>query len=375
MHNLFSPLLRVKDPRRAHNRLYPMDYILLVVFTASLSGCRSWYEIEDYAIDWEDTLRSLYHKLTGVSLKHCSPCHDTLNRAISLLDIEAFEEAYSTWLQGILKLTTRQHICIDGKTMRGVKKRNFDSSSHTISAYSPQDLASVAQVYIGDKENEIVGIKQLLAKLNLQESMVSIDAIGTQTEIARSIVDKGGDYVLPLKNNQKHSLQEVESYFCPLYQQNIKREERMELGHGRIETRIIESILAPLELEASRILSRWSGLASIHRVTRIREDKKTGKQSREQGYYISSGKDLGQIRKVIREHWAIENKLHYMLDVYMGQDLSEKRQGNAAQIMDMIMKVNLLIMQRLKLAKKSSVPRIEKFLSRISPEKLIQLEI
>ncbi len=140
--------------------------------------------------------------------------------------------------------------------------------------------------------------------------------------------------VLPIKNNQKHSLEEIESLFCPLYRKHIVVDEQVELGHGRIETRLVESLLHPLSLEPSSVLSRWANLSSVHKVTRIREDKKTGKKSQELVYYISSEVELSRIRTVIREHWAIENKHHYILDVYLGQDMSSKRQGNIAQIMD-----------------------------------------
>lgn len=376
MYNLYAPLLSVSDPRRDHKKLYPLDYLLLVVFTASLSGCQSWYDIEDYAKDWSEDLKSLYHKLTGETLEHYTPCDDTLNRAISLLDVDSFENAYCSWLEEFLVCISGEHLCIDGKTMGGgVKKLSFDSACHTISAYSPRALAIVAQVYINGKESEIGGVKLLLEKLNLEESIVSIDAIGTQVELAQDIIDRGGDYVLPAKSNQKHSLQEIESLFCPLYRNHLIVDEQVELGHGRIETRVVESLLHPLDLEPSKILSRWAKLSSVHKVTRIREDKKTGKKSQEVAYYISSEVDLARIRAVIREHWAIENKLHYMLDVYLSQDMSSKRQGHVAQIMDIIMKVNLFIMQRLRERKKSSVPRIQKFLARLNLKLITQLEI
>lgn len=357
MYNLYAPLLAVSEPRRDHKKPYPMDYLLLVVFSSSLSGCQSWYDIEDYAKDWAEGLKALYQKLTGETLEHYTPCHDTLNRAMSLLDVNSFERAYCSWLEGFLACTSGEHLCIDGKTIREVKKLSFDSACHTISAYAPRDLASVAQVYINGKDSELSGIKLLLEKLDLRESIVSMDALATQVELVQDLIDRGADYVLPIKNNQKHSLEEIESLFCPLYRKHIVVDEQVELGHGRIETRLVKSLLHPLSLEASSVLSRWAKLSSVYKVTRIREDKKTGKRSREVVYYISSEVNLPRIRTVLREHWAIENKLHYMLDVYLGQEMSSKRQGNVAQIMDIIMKVNLFIMQRLRERKKSSIPR------------------
>lgn len=165
----------------------------------------------------------------------------------------------------------------------------------------------------------------LLDVLDLGGTVVSIDAIGTQTAIAEQIIDKGGDYVLCVKANQSLSLQEIEAYFRPLFQKYILLDEQTELSHGRIETRRYESILNPLEIEANEVLTRWKGLRSIHKVVRKRRDKKSDKTSEEVAYYISSLTDLSLLKQAIRGHWAIENKLHHCLDVYFGDDASHKR--------------------------------------------------
>lgn len=355
-------------------KLHPLDFILLIVFTSTLSGCNSWYDIEDYAEHWQEDLKKLYKSLTGKDIIHGIPSHDSLNRAIGLLEPAVFEEAYCLWLESFVQLTTGSHICIDGKSMRGVRKLSFDAQSHTVSAYSPKELVSIAQVYIDKKDSEINAIEVLIDKLDLEGNLISIDAIGTQTSLAKTITARGGDYLLPVKDNQLHSKQELEEFFCPHFAKHIIVNEQTELGHGRIETRRYESIVSPLELEASSILSRWAGLASIHKVTRIREDKKTGKKGQEVTYYIASSTDLEAIHKAIREHWAIENKLHYCLDVFLLQDDSRKRARNAPQIMDLIQKINLYLLQRIKQAKKSSVRRMMLNLGRMSPSQIIDLK-
>lgn len=370
----FASLQLVPDPRLDRKKVYPLDFILLIVFLSTISGCSSWYEMEDYAQEYEDELKKIYESLSGQAFRQSMPTHDTLNRCMSLLSPEAFELAYRSCLEKFISVSSGKHICIDGKTMRGVKKLSFDAEAHTVSAYSPGDLSALAQVYINRKDNEITAIKQLLNCLDLQDNYLSIDAIGTQTEIVETIVSKGGHYVLCVKGNQAHSLQELESYFCSLFKQYIQKEEQVELGHGRIETRCYESIVSPLSLEDNPILSRWAGLQSIHRVSRKREDKKTGKCSFEQVYYISSSSDLPRIREVIRNHWAIENKLHYCLDVFLGQDASKKRAGNVAQIMDKVQKYNLFLYERLKLSYKTSIPRIQKKLARLRPQQIILLK-
>lgn len=372
--DLFAKVFSVEDPRLDRKKQYPLDYILLIVFIATLSGCSSWYEIEDYSEEYHDELRAIYQALRGLEAPESLPTHDTLNRCISLLSPQAFEEAYRSWLEAFLSQQSGRHICIDGKTMRGVKKLSFDSSSHVVSAYSPRDMSALAQVYIDHKSNEIPAIKQVLSILELEDTLISIDAIGTQTSIAEEIVSRGGHYVLCLKGNQSHSLQEVEALFCPLFEKHIHREETTELSHGRIETRRYESILNPLEVEENEILSRWFALRSVHKVTRIREDKKSGKRSEETSYYISSSEDLPRLRQAIRGHWAIENQLHYCLDVFLGQDVSHKRVGNVAQIMDIIQKINLFIIQRLKQEMKTSIPRLQKKLARLKPKQIIELK-
>lgn len=370
---LLNSLRLVSDPRRDRRKVYPLDYILLIIFASTMSGCRSWYEIEDYAEDWEDSIKAIYRSLSGDTTDYELPAHDTLNRVVSLLDPEYFEKAYRTWLMSFLPIGDEKHLCLDGKTMRGVKKLDFEHSAHVVSAYNPAEMASVAQVYLDSKSNEINGIKLLLEQLDLSDTLVSIDAIGTQTEIADQIKRKGGDYVLCVKNNQKHSLQEIESLFAPIFQQHIERYEHTELSHGRIETRVYELIAEPLSLESNPILERWAGLKSVLRVSRKREDKKTSKVSEETVYYISSIADLERLRQAIRSHWAIENNLHHCLDVYLGQDTSHKRLGNVPQIMDVILKINLFILMHLREKTGLSIPRLQKKLSRNTPEQITAL--
>lgn len=165
---------------------------------------------------------------------------------------------------------------------------------------------------------------------------------------------------MSVKGNQSLSLQEIEGYFYPLVQKHILVDEQTELSHGRIETCRYESILNPLKLENNEELTRWKGLKSIHKVTRKRQDKKSGKTGEELVHYISSSTESSLLGQSIRGHWAIENNLHHCLDVYFGHDASRKRTKNVAQIMDIIQKINMLIIMRLKMNMKSSIPRVQK---------------
>ncbi len=226
--------------------------------------------------------------------------------------------------------------------------------------FLPKDMCSLAQVYTDGKSNEISAIHKLLQTLDLNGAIVSIDAIGTQTYVAEQIIDNDGDYLLCVKGNQSLSLQEIESYFCPLFQEYILVDEQTELSHGRIETRRYESILNPLELENNEVLTRWKGLKSIHKVVRKRLDKRSGKRREEVVYYISLSTESSLLRQSIRGHWAIENNLHHCLDVYFGHDTSLKRAKNVTQIMEIIQKINLFIITKLKTNMKSSIPCVQK---------------
>ena len=144
----------VSAPRIDRKKVYPLDFLLLIVFLSTLSGNASWYEIEDYAEEYEGELKILYETLNGQRFPHTMSSHDTLNRSISLLDVEAFEGAYKRWIEGFISATSGKHICMDGKTMRGVKKLSFDTQSHVVSAFFPHDMCSLAGLYIARRTNE-----------------------------------------------------------------------------------------------------------------------------------------------------------------------------------------------------------------------------
>lgn len=371
---LLASLQFVADPRMDRCKKYPLDFILLIVFTGSISGNSSWYELYDYAVDNQDDLKELYEKLTGRLCDFGIPSHDTLNRIFAVLDNNTLAESHSLFLKEYTSLTGKEHLCLDGKTMRGVKKLDFDANCHCVSAYSPMTYAVRAQVYTSQKTNEISALKELLTHLDLENSVVTIDAIGTQTELVEQISEKNGDYVLNVKQNQAHTKEEIESLFCPHFAQHIQSQESIECEHGRIEKRYLESIIHPLELEANPILSKWRNLRSVHKMTRTSTNKKTNKTTKEVAYYISSMENNKEVFTLIREHWAVES-MHYMLDVFFKEDKSTKRAGNAAQNINLINKFNLTILLLMKKALNLSVPRLMKKLARMKPSEIIQMEL
>ncbi|RRD71857.1 ISAs1 family transposase [Tannerella forsythia] len=372
---LLDPLFLVEDPCLERKKIYSRDFLFLIVFLSSLSGCSFWYETEDYAHEYEEELMRIYKDISSQRFAYTMPLHDMLNRSLSLLNVEMFEEARQCWLDCYITVISGQNICIDGKTMRSVKKLFFDLRSHFVSAYSPQDMCSFSQLYLNRKGDENKSVKKFLEFPDLENGIVSIDGIGARTSIVEQIVDNGGDYALCVKANQGLSSQETESCFCLIFEKPIKTEEWTELFHGRIEIRRDKNIVNLLDTLPSEILSRWQGLRSIHRVLRKKTDKKSGKAGHEIAYYISSMEDLTTLRQVIRGHWAIENNLHHSLDVYLGHDAFRKRSRRMAQMMDIIQKINVFFIQRLKTGTKSSILRIQKKITCFPPQQILTLEL
>jgi len=250
---------------------------------------------------------------------------------------------------------TRQ-ICIDGKTMRGVKKLSPDTESHIVSAYDPHLQFVLSMDAVPVKRNELDAIRRLLDELDVTDALITIDAIGCQHDVAEQVLEAGGDYVLQVKGNQPTLLQELEDSFPNISKgYTVNKEEGLE--HGRIEHRQMKSVvLSPEMLDDSYAFKDSAGIKSIHQITRKRYDKHQGKETTEMSYYISSIEDSKRIFRAIRDHWKIENQLHYMLDVYLGEDGWSKRAGEADINMELMAKIDLFILQRLKAKLGKSIP-------------------
>ena len=374
MDNIFQILQAVPDHRTGNRLIYPLDYILLVAFTAIMSGYHTWSQMELYAAIHKKDLKLLYKRLADRELLSYTPSHDTFGHIFSVLNPETFRKTFSDWLEATFELLG-QHICIDGKTMRGIKKLDPDSDSHVVSAYLPSIKATLNEVFISKKSNEINAIKELLTSLDIKAITITIDAIGTQREIVDMITERGGNYVLNVKRNQSGTLLELEEHFAPCYKTAIVLTEETTAGHGRVEKRVMESIAEPLRysaVECYESLDKWRNLHSIHKLTRIRYDKKRGVESKEVSYFISSLSDPKEVFQMIREHWAVENNLHYALDVFFGEDKSLRRKGNAAQNVNIIYKIALFFLERLRAQKKRSFDAYQKINAIKKPSEIMK---
>jgi len=335
MNNPLKYFAELSDPRVERTREHLLEEILLMAIAAVLSGAGSWNEIEDYGKAKRRWFKGFLKLPGGI------PSHDTFNRVISGLDPAEMERGFSDWVVSIAKLTAGEVVAIDGKALCGTREAGKKTLVHMVSAWASANNLVLAQRKVDDKSNEITAIPRLLDALELSGTVVTIDAMGCQRSIAANIVDKKADYILAVKENQGHLLAEIKDSFRTLAADAIAEE--IDCGHGRVERRRC-SVIADLSLLEKA--SEWSSLQGLVRIESERYHKATGKTEREIRYYITSLKpDAARLNRAIRQHWGIENRLHWALDVSFGEDLERKRAGHAAQNFSLLNRIALNLLK------------------------------
>lgn len=313
----------VPDHRIPGMITYPFDEVLLATLVGVVCGADDWegiVEIAEASLDW---LRGFLSFSQGV------PTAQTFRKVFRLIDERAMSEAFASWAASV-RPRAPEIVAIDGKTLRGSKKaRDGEGALHLVSAYATRAGLVLAQRAVDEKSNEITAIPELLDMLELDGAIVTIDAMGTQKDIAARIVDKGGQYVLALKGNQPGLHEDAKLYLAdPAYAAIGARAVDIDAEHGRVEERVCRVV------EADWLAKRhpdWKGLKSLAAVEALRIDKKTGAQTRETRFYISSlDPDPEAILAASRSHWGIENKLHWILDVAFDEDRCRTRKDHSA---------------------------------------------
>lgn len=340
---LISIFGSIKDPRSHINQLHDLNDILLIGIISVISGAETWKQMVEFAYSKEDFLRKY------LKLKNGIPSEDTINRVFSSIDSEQFENCFMQWVNSISAITKGQVIAIDGKTLRGAKSNGKKSPVHMVSAWANENNLVLGQVRVNEKSNEITAIPELLDKLMIQGNIITIDAMGTQTDIAEKIIKNKADYILAVKENQKQLLEEIIDEFK--FSKDIEVDTHIDMGHGRIETRKCSVVSNFLFIENEN--NKWTNLNQVVKIESIREfknsDKPTEKATR---YYISSlENNANQYQKNIRSHWGVENKLHWTLDVAFSEDASRKRNKNAAQNYSVLLKIALNLLKNEKTEK------------------------
>jgi len=333
------------DPRIERQKKHKLEDILTITLCAVICGADTWNDIEDFGTAKESWFR------TFLELPHGIPSHDTFGRVLAALDPEAFERCFQAWVADLAGTSAGKHIAIDGKAIR----RSLDRASgkaciHLVSAWVCEDHALFGQLAVDDKSNEITAIPKLLEMLKLEGSTVTIDAIGCQKEIAQQVQEKGGDYVLALKNNQGTLHEDVKLLLDDALQRrfaSVKHDfwEQTEKGHGRLETRRVWCTEAVGWL--TRRHPAWTGLRSLA-VVESRRQVGQEPASVQRRYFISSlpGRCAQKIGRVVRNHWSVESRLHWSLDVCFGEDQSRARIRNAAENLSRVRRIALMLLKQ-----------------------------
>jgi predicted transposase YbfD/YdcC len=320
----------VKDLRTGRRVDHFLIDIISIAICAVICGADSWVEIEEFGQAKEQWLRQFLILPNGI------PSHDTIGRVFAWLDPQEFQSGFLSWIQAISKLTAGQVVAIDGKRLRRSHDGRLGRAAiHMVSAWASANRLVLGQLKTDEKSNEITAIPELLELLVIEDCIVTIDAMGCQTEIAQLIIEGQGDYVLALKGNQgtlHKDAQDLFAYAQEINFRDVANDFHQTIGkdHGRLEIRRHWTISEPEFITFLDSNAKWAGLRSIGIVEaqRIIGDQVTT----ETRYYISSlAGDAAQFAAVARSHWEIENKVHWVLDVAFREDLSRVRQGHAPE--------------------------------------------
>jgi len=341
---------KVKDSRKDRTKEHKLIDILVIAICAIICGAEGWVDIELYG-------NSKLHWLkTFLALPNGIPSHDTFGRVFSMIDAQQFQLAFYEWVLAVNEIIQGQIINIDGKCLCGSDDQKLGKRAiYMVSAWATENEIVLGQRKVDEKSNEITAIPELLKILSISGCIVTIDAIGTQTNIAKTIMEAHADYVLSVKENQGHLFEDISTLFAVDQAQNFKYasfeyKKTISKGHGRIDIRECWSTSNPAYLSLIRGLENWVGLHSVTMIinTRIIGDKET-KQVR---YYISSlPSNAEKILRAVRKHWSIENKLHWILDVALNEDHSRVRKNQAPENLAVLRHIALNLLKQEKTAK------------------------
>ena len=331
---------KLKDPRINRNKLHLLLDIVVITLCAVIAGCQDWQQIVTFAHARHDWLKRFLRLPNGI------PSHDTFERVFDCLDPQQFQACFRAWIQALHRALGLSQIAIDGKTLRGSGLGGF-APLHLVSAWATANGLSLGQVAVAADSNEIPAIPKLLELLDVQGALVTIDAMGCQKEIAAKVIAGGGDYVLTVKDNQPSLLadiqncfvQAVERDFAGLRYDHYETEER---GHGRQERRSYEILIDPPPFASQ---GEWAGLRVIGMC--YCECVRDGKTTSELRYFIGSRVAKAKVYgSALRNHWRIENNLHWQLDVAFGEDDNRVSRRHGAENLALVRRLALSLLQQ-----------------------------
>jgi len=326
------------DPRVDRTKLHSLHDILIIAITALLCGAESFEDMEDFGAAKEDWFKTFLELPNGI------PSHDTFNRLFSALDPQAFLDCFIAWTQSVRVAVSEEIVAMDGKALRRACGK-AQTPRCVVSAWAANNGLVLGQLKVADKSNEITAVPQLLRALELTGCIVTLDAMGCQKNIAKEIVEADADYVLALKGNQPVTHQEVKSFLDEAASRKSLRlacHQTVEKDHGRIETRCYWQTD---DLDWFMDRDQWEGLRSVGMVEATREVD--GQRTVERRYYLSSlPTEVVRFARAVRTHWAIENQLHWVLDVSFGEDQSRVRTGHAAENLATLRRLALNLLKK-----------------------------
>lgn len=338
---LFDHFAHVSDPRRSNAR-HPLFDIFVIALCAVISGAEGWEDMEEYGqaqAEWFEEFLELPHGI---------PSPDTFRRVLSRLKPDELSQCFVDWTEALRESIGGDIVAIDGKTLR----RSFDHAAskgaiHMVSAWANANRLVLGQLKVDDKSNEITAIPKLLKMLELEGAIVTIDAMGCQKDIARTIIEQGADYVLALKDNHATLHGEVQLYFDDLKANRLDHvtyahHTTVDADHGRLETR---HYWLTSDIECLGVKGSWSQINSIGLVESHFEGG--GKVAIEQRYFLTSlSCDAVRFAHAVREHWSVENALHWVLDVSFREDDCRIRKDHGAQNMAVLRHMALNLLRR-----------------------------
>jgi predicted transposase YbfD/YdcC len=330
------------DPRVRGRCVHRLLDLVVIALCAVIANCDDWQQIAVFAREREDWFRRF------LELPHGVPSHDTFERVFNRIDPATFQRCVGRWLRAVGGALNLPHIAIDGKTLRRSGRRGADLGPlHLVSAWATDACLSLGQLAVDGKSNEITAIPQLLELLDLKGALVTIDAMGCQTEIAQAIVNQGGSYLLTVKDNQPTLRADIQDALrtaldAPESAAACETHTQTEKGHGRLETRTCTVVHLPQGLPGH---AAWPKLTTIGMC--VSEQIIHGQTHSETRYLICAARlSAREFATAARKHWSIENKLHWSLDVTFREDDNRVASRNGGQNLAALRRIALSLLKR-----------------------------
>lgn len=341
----------VTDPRKHHSPPHNLLEMITIAICAVICGANDWVAIETFGKSKEEWLRTFLRLPNGI------PSHVTFGRVFAQIEPEEFQKSFVSWIRAVSQVIEGEVIALDGKTLRRSHNRGIGKGAiHMVSAWASANRLVLGQVKVDDKSNEITAIPELLRLLAIKGCIITLDAMGTQTDIVAQVIEQAADYVVALKDNHQKLHQEVTRLFDdaladPQTLIPYQSHQTVDQGHGRLEIRRASVIDEPQYITYLDPQARWAGLKSVIRIDAERHfpDQPSTHETR---HYLSSlAGDPTLLNQVIRTHWRIENDLHWTLDVAFREDEARIRQGKAPENMALLRHIALNLLKQEQSAK------------------------